>query len=137
MMKGFWILPLLLVFSAGPVVQASSSKPPEESAGPKIGYYKMAPSLVMNLMTGGKYVRADVELMTEHPADVEELKTHGPALRHEMLMLLSEQDGNVIKTPDGKQKLREEALKRLQEVMRKLTGKKYVDDVFFTAFFVQ
>lgn len=108
----------------------------EEQEG-RISYFEIAPSLVTNLSNGGKYVRTSVQLVIRDDAFKTQLEYHAPAIRHTLLMVLSEQDGSVLKTPDGKEALRNEALSAVQNLLRELTGQDEVQDLLFTTFFVQ
>ena len=109
----------------------------EEKVAPTISYYQIKPSLVANLAKGGKYIRCDIQLMTQDEAFLEELTLHGPAIRHTMLLLLSEQDGKTLKTPEGKEALRKTALTEIQKLLEEASGKAEVKALFFTTFFVQ
>jgi flagellar FliL protein len=112
-------------------------KEEEEKEAVTISYYQIKPSLVANLASGGRYIRCDIQLMTKDDAFLEELKIHDPAIRHTLLLLLSEQDGMTIKKPDGKESLRKKALKQVNDLMKEQTGKAGLDALFFTTFFVQ
>ncbi|MCU7892986.1 MAG: flagellar basal body-associated FliL family protein [Candidatus Thiodiazotropha sp. (ex Ustalcina ferruginea)] len=102
-----------------------------------INYYQVKPSLVANLASGGKYIRCDIQLMTNDELFLEDLNLHGPAIRYTLLLLLSEQDGKNIKTPDGKETLRKKALSVISKLMQELSGKEGIKALFFTTFFVQ
>ena len=109
----------------------------EGESAPSISYYEMKPSLVVNLASGGKYMRTDIQLMTRDDGFKEQLELHGPAIRHALLMLLSEQDGKTIKTPEGKENLRKQAMSTVSDVMKELSGKDSLQGLFFTTFYVQ
>lgn len=100
-------------------------------------YYELSPSLVTNVQGRVKYIRCDIQLMTRDEATVEDFKLHAPAIRHELLLLFSDQQGEELKEPTGKEKLRNTALAAVQGVMLKLTGVEEVEELFFTSFFVQ
>jgi flagellar FliL protein len=102
-----------------------------------IHYYQLKPSLVANLASGGRYVRCDIQLMTRDQAFLEDLGLHDAAIRHTLLLLLSEQDGSQIKTPDGKEALRKEALSQINQLLKEQTGKAEVESLFFTTILVQ
>jgi flagellar protein FliL len=102
-----------------------------------IHYYQVKPALVANLASGGRYIRCDIQLMTHDQAFVEDMRLHDAAIRHTLLLLLSDQDGNKIKTPGGKEGLRKEALSQINRLLKELTGKAAVESLFFTTFFVQ
>ncbi|MEJ2694291.1 MAG: flagellar basal body-associated FliL family protein, partial [Candidatus Thiodiazotropha sp.] len=95
------------------------------------------PSLVANLSSGGRYVRCDIQLMTHDQDFLGILRLHTPAIRHILLLLLSDQDGNSIKTPGGKETLRREALSQINRLLEEASGKAGVESLFFTTFFVQ
>ncbi len=108
-----------------------------EDAAVQPGYYEMSPSLIANLAGGGKYIRCDIQFMSLDPEMVANIEKHAPTLRHELLMLMSEQDGAKLQTAEGKEGLRQAAMELSRKVLRELTGKSSVDELFFTAFFVQ
>lgn len=126
------LLVALLMFSLP--LQAADEK---AEAPVNISYYHIKPSLIANLASGGRYVRCDIQLMTEDETYLEKLKLHDPAIRHTLLLLLSEQDGGKIKTPEGKEALRKQALTQINRQLKELTGTAGVKALFFTTFFVQ
>lgn len=109
----------------------------ESSQPPAIYYFQISPSLVANLNNGGRYVRCDVQLMTHDEAYLEILRLHAPAIRHTLLLLLADQDGNKIKTPGGKEGLRKQALSQINRLLKDVSGKGGVESLFFTTFLVQ
>ena len=109
----------------------------EDAENPAPNYLELKPSLVANLATGGKYIRCDVQLMTTNRDLIEEIEHHAPVIRHELLMLLADQDGANLKTPEGKEALRGRAIEAVRKTLRELTGEDGIDDLYFTAFFVQ
>lgn len=82
-------------------------------------------------------MRADIQLMTREDGGVEAIEFHAAALRHELFLLISDQDGAQLKNSRGKEKFRKDALKSLQKVMQHLTGKEVVEELYFTSYFVQ
>lgn len=137
-MLSFRILLVLMIFVAPPLLaEDEDEKEKETEEVPVISYYQVKPSLVANLASGGKYIRCDVQLMTNDELFLEELNLHGPAIRHSLLLLLSEQDGKSIKSPSGKEALRKKALSTLGKLMQELSGKNELKALFFTTFLVQ
>jgi flagellar FliL protein len=138
-MRSLKILLTLLLLIAPPLPAEDEKEDAQETeqAPQVISYYQVKPSLVANLATGGKYIRCDVQLMTNDERFLEALNLHGPAIRHSLLLLLSEQDGKNIKTPAGKEALRKKALSTLGKLMQELSGKNELKALFFTTFLVQ
>jgi flagellar FliL protein len=125
----------LCLFSAS--VFAEEEEEEKEVEKPVLTYYQIKPSLVANLASGGEYIRTDIQLMTEDPEFIPELELHAPAVRHTLLLLLSDQDGKSIKSPDGKEALRKAALSAVEKLMQDLSGKEEIKALYFTTFFVQ
>ena len=109
----------------------------EEKPPVDIGYYALKPSIVSNLSGGPKYIRCDIQLMTEQAAEIPKIELHSPALRHAILMLIAGQDGKQLQTREGKEGLRKEALQAMQAQLEELTGQAIVNDLYFTAYYVK
>ena len=135
-MRNLLLLCCIFLFAAQPLC-AEEEKEEEEKKALTISYYQIKPSLIANLANGGKYLRCDIQLMTHDEMFLEELNLHGPAIRHALLLLLSEQDGAALKTPEGKEALRKKALSVINKLLKKMSGKDEVKALFFTTFFVQ
>jgi len=103
-----------------------------------VTYFAMKPSIVTNLTGGPKFIRTDIQLLTREDR-LDDVKLHVPSLRHELLMLLSEQDGNSLLTPNGKESFRQSALAALQTILKKRTGTDdlIIEDLYFTSFYVK
>jgi flagellar FliL protein len=119
------------------VLSAPASAAEEEQAPAEIGYYALKPSFVSNLSGGAKYIRCDIQLMTEQAAEIPKIELHTPALRHDILMLIGGQDGNQLKTRQGKEDLRQTALASVRSRLEEMTGKAIVNDLYFTAYYVK
>ncbi len=109
----------------------------DEDEAPKPSYFSLEPSIVVNLRSGGKFSRVDIQIMTLDEEQLENIKLHAPAIRHELILLLSDQDGKQLKTPDGKELFRKAALAATQKVIKELTGVDSINELYFTSFFVQ
>jgi len=128
---------LVLLLLLLPALAWAAEEDGEDQEKVQVEYLKLSPSLVVNVQQGARYVRCDVQLMTRKPEALERMKLHAPAIRHELLLLLSDQKGSELKQPKGKETLRKQALKAVRKVLQELTGEPLVDDLFFTSFFVQ
>jgi flagellar FliL protein len=109
-----------------------------EEAKKEVAYYSLRPDLVANIKgKRSKFARCAIQLMTTQKERIEDIELHTPALRHELLLLLSEQTGKTLKTQEGKEKFRQDALAAVQSVIEEQTGAPIVENLFFTSFFVQ
>ena len=129
-LKEFFILLFLFIF-LGPVFASEEDEPVE------ISYVELKPSIVSNLTGGPKYIRCDIQLMTEQASAVYDIELHMPAIRHTILMLIANQDGNHLKSRKGKKELRTKALESVKNVLEEITGKPLVKDLYFTAYYVK
>ncbi len=137
-MRYFLSILFCLVFLFGtPLLAAEDEAEAEEKEPTQVAYHALKPSLVANVKGGARYIRCDVQLMTKDEKQIETIALHTPALRHELLMVFSEQDGDQLKTPKGKESLRKTSLKAVQARLKEISGEALVDDLFFTAIFVQ
>jgi flagellar FliL protein len=115
----------------------TSAAPAADEAEVDIAYYALKPSIVSNLAGGPKYIRCDVQLMTEAASELPDVELHSPALRHAILMLIAAQDGKQLQTREGKESLRQAALASVQSQLEELTGRPIVNDLYFTAYYVK
>jgi len=130
---------LLLVALLCPAMAAAKQQAPEPAAG-GLQYVALDPALVSNLKAEGKkarFVRCEIRLMSEQPGATEQIGLHAPPLRHALLLLLAEQDAQAMQTPEGKDGLRRTALETVRAVLQDKTGQPWVDDLYFTSFYVQ
>ena len=111
----------------------------EETASKSSAYVSLGEPMVLNL-SGSKrltflQISADV-LISD--ADAEStVKTHVPAIRHSLIMLLSEQKAGDIKSPTKREEIRQQATARVKGLMAELADSQDVSDVLFSSILVQ
>lgn len=110
-----------------------------QSGGGSSNYFSLEPPLVVNVFHPKriKFLQVDTQVKVEDESVISSIELHKPAIRHSMLMLLSDQKIKEIKTVKGKEKLRKQALSAIQTVLKKNTGKKGITDLYFTGFIIQ
>jgi len=112
----------------------------EEEAAPKSSaYVSLGEPMVLNL-SGGKrltflQISADVLLSDADAEDT--IKIHVPAIRHSLIMLLSEQKAGDIKSPAKREEIRQQATARVKGLIADLSGNQDVSDVLFSSILVQ
>ena len=114
----------------------------EEGATPtEAQYHNLTPPFVANYGAGNskklKFVKADISVRSSSPAAINEVMAHDALVRHQIVMLLSRQTEEELSNPMGQESIRLEALKMIQEVLKKETGDGQIEDLFFTNFVVQ
>ncbi len=128
---------LLLSLSIYLPALASSEKKEE---APTTLYYNLTPALIGNLADQGnrlKFFKADVSLRVTGTEAEEKLKQHEPLIRHQLVMLFSAQTSETINAPDGRENLRLEALKKVQDAINGEEGKPIVEDLLFNNLIIQ
>lgn len=110
----------------------------EKPSGPPI-YHEIDPPFVVNLAGDSsiRFLQATVEVMSRDDEVIEALDKHTPLLRNNLLMLLSSASLEQIGTREGKEALRQAALKEVREVLKSEGEPSAVEDLYFTAFVVQ
>lgn len=129
------ILTMLLLPVIGFASEGGGEKA-DESAGPVIEYLPMAPKFTVNLAEPKKYLMLDVQLLVEGADHVAVIKKHMPALRHEMIMMLSGLHIADLQTMEQREALRVKTKQLLTELLVKLENSDGFRDVFFSEFLV-
>jgi len=129
------ILLLLLSFLCVPSYAVAGE---EEVTEAVVEYLAMTPKFTVNLAEPKKYLRVDVQLMVEGDKSIEKVNKHFPAIRHGLIMLFSGKAVADLQTMEQREKLREEALKVVEETLEKhAKNSDGLRDLFFTEFLVQ
>jgi len=132
-------LALLLVLSFSPFVMASESEEGKAEDANKPVFIDLTPALVGNYGGGPKlkYFKADIALKVIGKEASEKVEHHEPLIRNQLVMLFAQQTDDSLGSVDGKEKLRQEALKQVQTVLQQEEGKPLVDDLLFNNLIVQ
>jgi len=111
----------------------------DEPTSATSAYVSLGDPMVLNLSGTSRLtflqISADV-LVSDSDAE-ETIKLHVPAIRHSLIMLLSEQKASDIKSPDKREEIRRQATARVQSLMVDLAGSNDVSDILFSSILVQ
>jgi flagellar protein FliL len=86
---------------------------------------------------GPQFLQTKISLTTRDPEVQKTIEANMPAVRNSLVMLLSSQNADELRTREGKEKLRAQALAAIQKIVKKYSGKTGVDEVLFTSFLMQ
>lgn len=102
-------------------------------------YYALTPAFIVNFQDKGRtrFLQADLSLLIRDEDVSEALDKHMPLIRNNLVLLLSGQSFETLQSAEGKEALRAEALKAVQEVLQQEIGKPGVEQVLFTSFVMQ
>lgn len=131
-----WILMMMVALSLP--VMAEEAK---EEGPPKAIYVSLTPPFVGNYaLDGGPKLRvykADIALRVTGADAQTAVKRNDPLIRNQLVALFSQQTVDSMSSADAKEKLRQEALKQVQQVMTDEEGKPIVEDLLFNNLIVQ
>jgi flagellar FliL protein len=114
---------------------AAEAEPEEEER--EALYLDLGRFLVNFDYKGGiRYVQTEMELMAYSQDAIDRAERNRPAVRNEVIMLLSGQDFDALRTVEGKEQLRSDALAAVNKALG-ASGKDAVQEVYFTAFVLQ
>ena len=111
-----------------------------EEADALVQYIEMKPSFVLNYGPPSaklRYAKVDISLRVDTRSAASTVEHHMPALRNEIVLLLSKQNEDMMGNTEGREKLRLEALVLLKEFLDKEAGSTAIEDLLFTSFVVQ
>jgi flagellar FliL protein len=88
----------------------------------------------VNLAGQKKYLLINVQLLVEGKENVEKIKKHMPALRHELIMLFSGRNETELASMEQREALRKETLDAIRAALDKYENSDGFRDLFFTEF---
>lgn len=133
------IIAWLLLHEPDPQVQAAKAAQNPEAVDHRAIYYPLGQSFTMNYDVRGRqrYLQVQVTLMLRDNAAVQSIEIHQPSIRNNLVALFSGQVYEDLQTPEGKELLRQDALRGVQNVLEQEIGRPVVEQVLFTHFVMQ
>ena len=133
--------PLWLVLLMGLSLSLAAIAEDGENGGDgRIQYIEMRPSFVLNYgepTTIMRYAKVDISLRVNSAEAADHVETHMPALRNEIVLLLSQQQKSTMSDISGREGIRQTAIEQLNAILKEETGLEPIADLLFTAFVVQ
>jgi flagellar FliL protein len=134
-----WIVMLMALSVPG--MAMAQEEAAKEGEAPKAMYVSLTPPFVGNYaLDGGPKLRvykADVALRVTGPEAQAAVKRNDPLIRNQLVSLFTQQTVDTMTSAEAKEKLRQEALKQVQQVMTDEEGKPVVEDLLFNNFMIQ
>ena len=131
-------VPVAEVADAGSDAEDVNSK--EEEDAPATPYYfSLNPPFVVNFVgkSRAKFLQVSISGLTRDPAVKENITTHLPHIRNNIVFILSSKRHQDLITPEGKEELRKQILGEVRGILKKETGNDNVEDIYFTSFVMQ
>ena len=134
-MKAWIVLMLALAMPMMAVAEEA-----EEGAA-KVSYITLSPPFVGNYGLDGsaklKVYKADISLRVSSDEAAKAVKANDALIRNQLVGLFTQQTSESLGSVEAKEKVRQEALKQVQQVMTDETGKPMVEDLLFNNLIVQ
>ena len=111
----------------------------DEPAPTASAYVSLGDPMVLNL-SGTKrltFLQISADVLVSDADAEETIKIHVPAIRHSLIMLLSEQKASDIKSPAKREEIRQQATAQVQSLIVALSGSTDVSDILFSSILVQ
>ena len=118
--------------------EASGEQAAEPQQMPAI-YFDFKPPFIVNYQWNGRqrFVQVSLSVMTRKGTVVDSMQQHMPLIRNNLLMVFSAQDFEMLRTPEGKEALRQQVLEELQKILNEEIGEPGVEQGLFTNFVMQ
>ncbi len=110
----------------------------EEVKGPAI-YFPLKPALIVNYDVRGRqrFLQAEISVMTREEDVVNAVEIHMPMMRNNLILLFSGQTYDELQTDEGRELLKQDSLKELQNILEQEIGKPGIEKILFTNFVMQ
>lgn len=131
-LRSGFILFLVLLFGFSMTANAEEHGGGEGGGG---AYVRLEPFTV-NLVGLHQVIQVAMTLKPAKPEVADKIKTYMPAIRHEIILLLSGKTPEQMQTSEGKQKLISETRYAANKALG-MTSKDGVADVLFESFIIQ
>lgn len=126
----------LIVFNA-----TSFAADDEEAPSDKVpGYVSLGEPMVLNLATDSKrltflQLKADVLVKDDDAKKI--VEAHISAIRHKLIVLLSEQSAIDMKTPAKREEIRQQATSEIRDMIDQMADNNNIEEILFSHFLVQ
>lgn len=143
LMPFLWSAVFCLAVATLPSAQAQEAAPePEEGVVDETIYYvTVTPTLILNIgkSQSGRfaYLKTDVAISVKGAAGKAIIEAHTPAVKNILVLGVSGQDESTVNTAEGREQIRLDLAKAIQEFLLEEAGKPYVEELMFTNFIVQ
>lgn len=97
------------------------------------------PSFTVNIAGGNRLriMQVKVQLMARNQKILDIATSNLPIIQNNLVQLFSSKSYDELITPEGKEMLRQEALRTVQKIIMKEIGQPGIEDILFTSFVMQ
>ena len=84
-----------------------------------------------------RYLQIGMTAMTRDKLAADAITNNMPQIRNDLILLFGNQKMEILTTNEGKEKLRAQALERVQAIVAREIGYPGIEAIYFTAFVLQ
>ncbi len=120
-------------------IVSSMSFAQEEVIEERAIYIPINPPFVVNYGGVGRlrYLKAEVTVRVQDTMAADSIRHHLPLIRNNLVLLFSKQLEEDIETQTGKEKLRQDALEEVKDILLAEDEREGVVDLYFESFVIQ
>lgn len=102
-------------------------------------YLEIRPPFVVTLTdeSDSYFLQVETAILAYSQENFDALEKNQPAIKSVLVDLYSEQDVNYVKTKEGRDALRAQALTQVKEVMLNAYGQEAAEEIYFTKYVIQ
>lgn len=125
---------LLMAFMATPSLASDEASDPADSA-----YLSLGDPMVLNLTNNKRltFLQISADVLIGDASEESTIKTHIPAIRHSLIMALSDRDAKDIKSPQKREEIRQKLTADVKTLIADLSGSEAISDILFSDILVQ
>lgn len=134
------LLPILFLLPLMGLHPVYAQDAEEEAPKTNSAYVSLGKSMVLNLSSQKKkitFLQISADALIDDDSNQQLVETHIPAMRHTLIVLLSEQSDNDMKSSTKREALRQQATAEVKSLITELTGQDLVSDLLFSSILVQ
>lgn len=122
----------------GDAAAAEAAAEPEDTQSPAV-YVPIKPALVINFMSNGRrrLLEVSVTIMSRDMDVVTALQSNIQLVKHNLNNVIASHAYEELQTDEGKELMRQAALKKMQTLMQDEIGNDQVEQVLFESFVMQ
>lgn len=123
----------------GPAQPGAQVEAPAEPVEQPAIYFPLTEKLIVDYNVRGRqrFLQVEVSLMFRDNELSQAIERHLPRIRNDLNLLLKGQAFEDLQTPEGKELVRQDALRRINAILEEEIGKSGVEQVLFTSFVMQ
>ncbi|MCL6414467.1 flagellar basal body-associated FliL family protein [Aestuariirhabdus sp. Z084] len=130
---------LLMGEDKAAVTETDETQESETSSTKEAFYFELEEPFIVDFNVGGRqrYLQLYITIMAREQEPLKVLETHLPLIRNNLNLVIGQQDFDALASNEGKQKLKDEALASVKQIMAMETGSESVEAILFTNFVMQ